>query len=331
VRAGEDTSRVRVDVGMVTWNTRELSVEALQRVVAVSGEFDVRILVRDNGSTDGTAAAIAAAVPQAEVDAGAENIGFAAGVNTLLERSDAPWFFLLNSDAWPEPGALEILLAAAQREPRAAVVAPRLVGLDGTVEESTHRFPSLRLMLIQLSGAYRWPGVGDRSLMPGYWRFDRQRVVDWVVGAAWLLRRDALIDVGQLDDRYVMYVEDLDWCWRAARHGWQIVFEPAAAVCHVGNVSGEQRYAAERTATWLHNTYFFYREVHGAVPAFAFRVLNIALAGRLWLAARLRRDHPSAGRWADHVRGSLRRDAPDGAMRSRSLQDDGARSRGGRD
>jgi GT2 family glycosyltransferase len=313
---------------MVTWNTRELSVEALQRVVAASGEFDVRLLVRDNGSADGTAAAIAEALPQVELDVGTENIGFAAGVNTLLARSDAPWFFLLNGDAWPEPGALEALLAAAQREPRAAVVAPQLVGLDGTVEESTHRFPSLRLTLVQLTGAYRWPGVGDRFLMPGYWRFDRHRVVDWVVGAAWLVRRDALIDVGELDDRYVMYVEDLDWCWRAARQGWHVVFEPAAVVCHVGNASGEQRYAAERTATWLHNTYFFYREVHGALPALAFRLLNVALAARLWFAARLRRDHRSAGRWADHARGSLRRDQPDGAMRPGSLKDDGAHSRG---
>jgi GT2 family glycosyltransferase len=314
---------------MVTWNTRDLSVEALTRVVDVCAGLDVRILVRDNGSSDGTAEAITAALPQVEVDVGEENLGFAAGVNTLLARSDAPWFFLLNSDAWPEPGAIQTLIDVSRREPRAAIVAPRLLGLDGTVEESTHRFPSLRLALVQLCGAYRWPGVGDRFLVPGYWYFDQHRVVDWAVGAAWLLRRDAISDVGPFDDRYVMYVEDVDWCWRAARKNWQVVFEPAAVVCHVGNASGEQRYAEGRTATWLHNTYFFYREAHGQVPALVFRILNVALAGRLWLGARVRRDHRAAGRWAEHVRGSLRRVAPAGAMRERSLEDERARANGG--
>jgi GT2 family glycosyltransferase len=306
---------VRVDVGVVTWNTRDLTVSALEHLLEVTGDLDVRVLVRDNASSDGTAEAIAAAFPQVDVDAGDENLGFAAGMNTLLARSDAPWFLVLNSDAWPEPGAVEALVAAAGREPRAAIVAPRLVRPDGAVEESTHRFPSLRLAGVQASAAYRLPGVGDRYLIPGYWRFDEHRDVDWVVGAAWLVRREALDDIGLLDERYFMYVEDLDWCWRASRRGWKVVFEPTAVVVHVGNASGAQKYAARRTATWLHNTYFFYREAHGALAAAAFRALNVAAAGRLWLLARARGNHRDAGRWAAHVRGSLSRRVPEGAMR----------------
>src|SRR5437868_5709121 len=111
---------------MVTWNTRDLSLTALRHLVEVTNGLDVRILVRDNGSSDGTAAAIASELPQVELDAGAENLGFGAGVNTLFARSDAPWFFLINSDAWPEPGAIERLLDTARSSPRAALVAPKV-------------------------------------------------------------------------------------------------------------------------------------------------------------------------------------------------------------
>jgi N-acetylglucosaminyl-diphospho-decaprenol L-rhamnosyltransferase len=310
-----DLDARRVDIGIVTWNTRDLSISAIERLVDATGAIPVRILVRDNGSSDGTAEAIAARFPAVELDAGAENLGFAAGVNTILARSDAPFIFLLNSDAWPAPGALEVLIDAARANPRAAIVAPRLERPNGTPEESTHRFPSLRLALVQALALYRLPRLGDRFLVPGYWGFDRRRVVDWVVGAAWLVRRDALEDVGWLDERYVMYVEDLDWCHRANQRGWEVMFEPAAVVTHLGNASGEQRYADRRTATWLHNTFFFYREAHGRMAALAFRGLNVVAALRLWVVARLRGDRGGAGRWAAHVRGSLSSDVPTGAMR----------------
>jgi GT2 family glycosyltransferase len=309
------TSGARVDVGIVTWNTRDLSIKAIRRLVDVTRDLDVRILVRDNGSSDGTPEAIATEFPDVALDAGEENLGFAAGVNTLLARSDAPWFFMLNSDAWPEPRALQVLLVTAASDPRIAVVAPRLVRPNGRPEESTHRFPSLSLACVQATGAYRLPRIGERFLIPGWWQFDRRRDVDWVVGAAWLVRRDAWRDVGGLDERYVMYVEDLDWCWRAKRRGWRVVFEPEAVVCHVGNASGEQRYADARTATWLHNTYFFYREAHGRLAELVFRGLNTIAAARFWLQARIRHDHTTAGRWRAHVKGSLSLAAPPNAMR----------------
>ena len=85
-------SKPRVDVGVVTWNTRDLTVEALRRLLDTPTTCELRLLVRDNASTDGTADAIASRVPEAELDRGDANLGFAGGVNTLLARSDAPWF-----------------------------------------------------------------------------------------------------------------------------------------------------------------------------------------------------------------------------------------------
>jgi GT2 family glycosyltransferase len=310
--------RPLVDVGVVTYNTRDLTVAALRRLVDGSDGCRLRLLVRDNASGDGTVDAVAAHFPEAEVDAGSENLGFAAGVNTLLARSTAPWFLALNSDAWPDPGAVLRLVRAAEAFPFAAAVAPRLERPDGTLEHSTYPFPSVEVAAVTGAGLYRRIGRGraERLALVGSWMHDRPRPVDWAVGAALLIRREALEDIGGFDERFFMYVEDLEWAWRARRHGWEIRFEPAAVVRHVGNASGAAAYGRRRTATYLHNTYRFYRRHHGPVSTAAFRALNLVGCVRLYVQHRLRHDRAEAAFWADHVRAHVTLAAPSDRPRS---------------
>src|SRR3954451_24854374 len=103
-----------VDVAIVTWNTRETTLEAIASLLAAEPAGMLQVLVRDNASSDGTAEAIAAAYPEVALDAGEANLGFAGGVNTMLQRSTAPWCLLLNSDAWPEPGAISRMVECAE-------------------------------------------------------------------------------------------------------------------------------------------------------------------------------------------------------------------------
>ena len=295
----EVSTRPRVDVGVVTWNTRDLTVAALRHLLDDDQGCDLRLLVRDNDSGDGTVAALAESVPEAAVDAGMTNLGFAAGVNTLLARSEAPWFLALNSDAWPAPGAIRRLVETARARPRAAIVTPRLERPDGTLEHSTHPFPSLRVaawLAAAPRSMLRGPR-GRRLLLEGAWRHDELTAVDWAVGAAWLMRRRAIEEVGGLDERFFMYAEDLEWCWRVRRHGWEIWFDPNAVVRHVGNASGTQSYGERRTVAYMHNTYRFYRSTHGAASTFAYRSLNLFGTVRLYAKARLRGDAEAASRW----------------------------------
>lgn len=264
----EDT----VDVGVVTWNTRDLTVDALRRLLDTDQGVNLRVLVHDNASSDGTPDAVREDVPEADVEVSPDNLGFAAGVNRLLARSDAPWFLALNSDAWPAPGAIAAMVAAAQRHPRAAAIAPRLERPDGELEHSTHPFPSVKVALASGVGVRgRW---AERHALHGAWMHTSERAVDWAVGAALLIRREALDDIGGFDESFFMYVEDLEWCHRARRHGWEIWFTPDALVVHVGNASGEKRYGRARTATWLANTYRFYRRHHGPMSTTAYRTAN---------------------------------------------------------
>ena len=290
--------RPLVDVGVVTWNTRDLTVQALRRLLDSDQGCDIRLLVRDNGSIDGTVDAIAEHVPEAELDTDDRNLGFAGGVNRLLARSKAPWFVTLNSDAWPEPMALSRLVAAAVAHPRAAAVAPRLERPDGTLEYSTYQLPSLKLAtLLALGSRKRQARIGDAMMLEGPWHHDRARAVGWAVGACMLLPRAAIDEVGPLDESFFMYAEDLEWCWRAHDEGWQIWFEPSAVVRHVGNASGEARFGRTRTATWMRNSYCLYRRRHTWWETVAYRGVNALGCTRNAIEARWRGDREAELRW----------------------------------
>lgn len=300
-----------VDVGVVTYNTAELTASGLRRLLDSEQGADVRVLVHDNASIDGTAAKLAADVPEADVVAGADNLGFAGGMNRLLERSDARWFLALNSDAWPDPGAIGRLLETARSSPRAAAIAPRLLRPDGELEHSTHPFPSLRVAAAMALGGPRVLGQrrARQWLVEGAWLHDERRTVDWAVGAALLMRRDAVDAVGGFDERFFMYAEDLEWCWRAHNGGWTIVFEPDAVVRHVGNASGRQNYASRRTLAYLTNTYRFYRREHGFAATTAYRMLNLVGALRMYGVAKATGRRDIAAYWRSQLGGHVARTA----------------------
>ena len=302
----------QVDVAMVTFNTRQLTIDAIGHLYEAEPELDLRVLVHDNASSDGSAAAIQAAHPRVEVEAGDRNLGFAAGMNRVLHRSRAPWILLLNSDAWPEPGAISRLLEASEAHPEAGLTVPRIEHPDGALEHSAGPFPSLKVAAMCAVGGYqRWmPHAAERNLLVGAWNHDRARVVDWAVGAVWLLRRAAIDDVGGFDESYFFYTEDLEWCWRARQRGWVTWFEPRSRFHHLGGASSPDTTQGDKAMAYMANTNRFYREAHGRPAAVAYRALNALGSARLWAAARLRGDATAAELWRAHVAANLGRGRP---------------------
>ena len=289
--------RPRVDVLVVTWNTAGVTPQALRDLLDSDQGCDLRLLVRDNASEDGTPQALAKLVPEAEIDVG-QNLGFAGGVNTLIPRSDAPWLFLLNPDAWPLPGAIAALVRTAEQHPRAAAVAPRLETPDGELQHSTHTFPSLRLAAkLAFRGEALPPEQAEELLLEGAWAHDRRRQVDWAHAAAWLIRREALDEIGGLEERFFMYAEDMEWCWRAHNRGWEIWFEPDAVVRHIHMLSGRRRYGSKQTRAHLHSALRFYRREHGTMSAAAWWALNVAGGMMRWTAAARRGERQRARQW----------------------------------
>lgn len=298
---------------MLTWNTREITTQALRQLRATDQGVPYRLLVRDNASDDDTASAAKAAFPEAIVDAADTNLGFAAGMNALTRDSDAPYVLILNGDAWLEDGALLEMVTAAKEHSDAGAIAPRLLRPDGSFEHSTWPFPSLRLSALYATGVRRLlpHRLAERWMLMPDWRHDRPRYVSWAIGAALLIPADVLRQVGGFDESYFMYGEDVDWCWRLRDAGYRIWFEPSAVVRHVGGASAATRYAHRVMARKAVASTRVMTARHGRVVGQAYRALECLTAIRIGIVAWIARDRAGV-RWArDSLRSHLRAAPPE--------------------
>jgi GT2 family glycosyltransferase len=198
-------------------------------------------IVVDNGSRDGTVAFVRDRYPDLRVIE-ADNRGLGAGWNIGLRETSSTYALLLNADAWLVDGALERLLEFADTQPRAAVIGPRLLNPNGTLQRSVRGFPTLwRLATEYFFLRKLAPGSSAlNSFYAGGFDHDEVRSVEVVMGACMLLRRAAVDEVGYCDEDYFLFSEETDWCFRFREAGWETVFFPGAECVHVrgGSHSG---------------------------------------------------------------------------------------------
>jgi GT2 family glycosyltransferase len=235
---------------------------------ALAEALGAPLVVVDNASRDETVAvARELGGPNLTLIAAPRNRGYAAGVNAAAATMPGRDILLLNPDVealTPEAvGALREFLAA---HPRAGVVAPRLLGRDGAPQVSARRFPTMAAMLGSTAGLGRIAPLRrsyERYLEPS--SSPSARIVDWVIGAAMLLRRAAFDEVGGWDDRFFLYMEDADYCRRLARAGWEVWIEPAVTAVH-GYARASSAPSASVISSWARRQHvaslarFFSRE-----------------------------------------------------------------------
>jgi GT2 family glycosyltransferase len=226
-----------VSVVVVTWNALPWLEQCLDSVRS-SEVVEVEVLVVDHGSTDGTVAFVRERFPEVRVIE-QENKGMGGGNNAGMRAADGRYFFLLNSDAWVMDDALDKLVEFADAHPEVAVVGPKLLNTDGTLQRSVRGEPTLwRLATEYLF--IRKLAPRSKRLNPLYrGDFDHTRIaeVDWLFGPALLVRREAADAVGLFDEDFFMFSEEVDWMTRFRRAGWTVVFFPGAEVTHVGGAS----------------------------------------------------------------------------------------------
>jgi GT2 family glycosyltransferase len=263
-----------VAIAVVSWNTRDLLRSCLASLHADVESGRASVTVVDNASNDGSAELVRAEFPWAELIVSEANLGFGAAVNLAAKRSETEWLAVANADVELTAGALEHLLAAGAAHPRAAIIAPRLIGPDGETQHSVHPFPTLPLTLAFNLGLATL--AADRLTLEGGWDPERPRTVDWALGAFLLVRRDAFQQIGGFDERQWMYAEDLDLGWRATRAGWQTWFEPTARVRHVGAAATAQAWGEARRERWVHSTYGWMLRRRGLARTRAYALMNAA-------------------------------------------------------
>ena len=198
----------------------------------------VETVVVDNGSQDGTVELVRERFPAVRL-LESENRGLAAAWNRGIRETDSRYVLLLNSDAWLVGDALSRLVTFADRRPEAAVVAPRLLNEDGSLQRSVRGFPTLWRLATEYFFLRKLAPRSDafNAFYAGDFDHDEVREAEFVMGACLLVRRSAIDQVGLLDEDYFLFSEETDWCYRFRRAGWQVLFFPGAECVHVGGAS----------------------------------------------------------------------------------------------
>ncbi|MBI5837408.1 MAG: glycosyltransferase [Candidatus Eisenbacteria bacterium] len=221
-----------LSVVIVHYETPDLLEECL-RSLAESGDMPAEILVVDN-SHRRPARPVVERFPGVRLIENTENSGFARAVNQGVRGTTGEWVMVLNPDTRVRPGALRELERFGGEHPEAGIVAPRLLNPDGTLQHSCRRFYTLRTLLYRRTFLARW--MQDSPVTRAHLMLDfdhlEPRAVDWVLGGAMLVRRRAVEDVGGADERFFLYFEDVDWCYRMGKRGWKVWYVPAAEIEH---------------------------------------------------------------------------------------------------
>ncbi len=249
---GRAVSRPDVSAVVVNYNAGKFLIDC---VAGLRDEGIDDVVVVDNGSTDGSEAALAAAAPDARWVPSGRNLGYGQGANLGARSGRGRYLLVCNPDIVLRPGAVAALVGALDRDRALGIVGPRLVNPDGSLYPSARAFPSLVDAIGHGVLGIFFPGNRfSRRYQLLDWDHRERRYVDWVSGAFFLARRESWDDLGGFDPSYFMYLEDVDLCWRARRAGWEIGYEPAAEVLHVQGVSADQHpyrmIAAHHRSLW---------------------------------------------------------------------------------
>lgn len=237
-------TKAEVTVIIVSWNTRELTMKAIETLLENAGDVAMHVVVWDNASADGSAKAIAREFPMVELIAHDENIGFAEANNRVAKTVTSEWILLLNPDTETHPRAVENLLQFAKANPQAGIVGGRTVFPDGSLNPSScwqKSTPwSLFCNAFWLNRIFRGSNLFNSEAMGG-WKRDSVRQVDIVVGCFFMLKRSLWEELGGFDRKYFMYGEEADMCLRAAKLGYRPMITPDAQIMHLVGASTKMR------------------------------------------------------------------------------------------
>ena len=259
---------------ILNWNTCALLRDCLRALGALPPDWE--LIIVDNASTDGSADMVARDFPAVQLIRNPENLGFARANNQGLCLSQRQYVLLLNSDTVVKPGALTALVRFMDEHPKAGVVSPRLLCPDGAPQPYAFGGdPTLWYLLRR--------GV-NQLLFHRYlhdWATGLVQEVDWVSGACMLVRREAIEQVGLLDENMFMYFEDNDWCLRMRKAGWKVYYNPQVEITHIGGQSLAKNPKARKA--YYSSLRYFYARHYSPVSRF---LLDLFLVPYQWIMRR---------------------------------------------
>ena len=266
---------IDLSIIIVNHNTRQLLSECLQSLQKQEGGLSLQVICVDNASSDGSPEMVEQSFPQVHCIRNRKNEGFAKPNNQGLAVAKGHYCLLLNSDTIVKPRALKTLLTFMDNHPDVGACGPRLVNPDGTLQRSCRSFPSLWRHFCDMSGLENlFPRIfGNFEIRFGH---DRDAEVDQPMGAALLVRSEVVRQVGNLDERFKIYYNEVDWCRRIKKAGWKICFVHDAEITHHGGKTTEvTNRSLEQFDEMSRNTLSYYEKHFGSVGLTAYRILLV--------------------------------------------------------
>jgi hypothetical protein len=249
---------------IVSWNCLDYLEGCLESIRSAGSVGPFRVTVVDNNSADGTVEAIARKFPEVRLIVNTGNVGFAAANNQAIRESRSSYILLLNPDTNVLPGVLDELVGFMDSHPGVSATGPVLFNSDRTVQRTGVRFPTNWNIFLETLFLDR---VFPRSRIFGrhkelYEDQDRPREVDFVHGAALMVRRQTVEGIGDLDEGFFMYFEETDWCWRMKAAGGKVYSSAVQGIVHHGG--GETGHFDERRLVHYHASLLrFYKKHYG--------------------------------------------------------------------
>jgi hypothetical protein len=238
---------IDVSIIIVNWNARDILKNCLISVYEQSSGFIYEVIVVDNASNDGSANMVKNEFPEVILLQNDENKGFAAANNQGIAIARGRYILLLNSDTVILDNAISKTITFADNHPETAVVGCKVLNPDKTLQQTCFMFPSLLNMFLSSTYLYK---LFPKSRFFGreqmtWWNRDDVREVDVVTGCFMLVRKEAIDDIGIMDERFFMYGEETDWCYRFKQAGWKVIFAPVGQIIHFGGVSSSKMAAGK--------------------------------------------------------------------------------------
>ncbi len=267
---------IDLSILIVSWNVADLLADCLDSLFAGLGDLRAEVILVDSASSDATVALIRQRFPQVTLLAQSENVGYTRGNNLALAQAQGRHLLLLNPDTEVASDALAQMVAYLDANPDVGIVGPYTRNSDGSTQSTRRRFPTLATAFFEST----WlQGVAPKRLLDRYYVNDAppdQTIdVDWVQGSALMTRREVYQQIGGLDEGYVMYSEELDWCKRAKGRGWRVVFLASAQITHHGGKSSDQ-VVARRHILFQESKLRYFRKYHGRAAAQSLRLFLLS-------------------------------------------------------
>ena len=251
---------MKLQIILVNYNTTALLVKCLESLKKPSIPVDYRIVVVDNNSPDGGAERLLRDYQNISVIKNSTNDGYARAVNQAIREFNSDYILLLNPDIEVKPGSITTMLDFMNKHHDAGIVGGKLLNPDGTLQYSSRTFYTLSVILLRrtfLGKLFPNSKRLARHLMTD-WDHNSVREVDWMLGACLMIRRSALKEVGLMDERFFLYFEDVDWCYRMKKGGWKVYYLPEAQMIHHHQRQSAQGFMNKTLAYHIMSMFHFY-------------------------------------------------------------------------